>query len=262
VIERIKCGKQPLAIELIIATRRKTKIWIKVADRNKKNTFYFTRFADIDGKRRFVINMPISPEVADVIVYSAKRGLVRKDSSFRVLKIKKIPLVVNSLKKLSKKTLSFVKFAEEFCNECGYLPASVNGDTYRSNNGKFRIDYFDVIRTSGTDKELGTPARISQLTGKIEVSAKAFRKYTIPMRMAILMHEYSHYYENEVPSDESEADINGLKIYFSRGYPKISAYNVFLNVFKRSPSVQNKNRFDKLDSFIREYTENENKLDE
>jgi hypothetical protein len=60
-----------------------------------------------------------------------------------------------------------------------------------------------------------------------------------------------------VPSDESEADINGLKIYFTRGYPKISAYNVFLNVFKRSPSMQNKQRYDKLDNFIQEYRENE-----
>ena len=204
--------------------------------------------------------MPISPEVADVIVYNADRGLSKRDKSFKVVDIRIMPLQINSLKKLSKRTLSFVKFAEEFCNECGYLPASMDGETYRSNNGKFRIDYFDVIRTSGTTKVLGTPARISQVTGKIEVSAKAFRKYTIPMRMAILLHEYSHYYENSVPSDESEADINGLRIYFSRGYPKISAYNVFLNVFKRSPSEQNKQRFDKLDSFIREYRENEQKI--
>ena len=76
------------------------------------------------------------------------------------------------------------------------------------------------------------------------------------MRMAILMHEYSHFYVNKVPSDESQADINGLKIYFTRGYPKISAYNVFLNVFKRSPSEQNKERYDKLNNFIEIYKEN------
>ena len=80
----------------------------------------------------------------------------------------------------------------------------------------------------------------------------------VAMRMAILMHEYAHFYVNKVPSDESEADINGLKIYFTRGYPKISAYNVFLNVFKRSPSSANKERYDMLDNFIREYKEKEN----
>ena len=53
-----------------------------------------------------------------------------------------------------------------------------------------------------------------------------------------------------------EKRVFGLKI--TMGYPKISAYNVFLNVFKRSPSMQNKNRYDKLDSFIKEYREREN----
>ena len=71
------------------------------------------------------------------------------------------------------------------------------------------------------------------------------------MRMAILLHEYSHYYLNTNPSDESQADLNGLNIYLKLGYPRIDIYNVFLNVFKRSPSKENKKRFEKLDRFVK-----------
>ena len=256
-IKKIKIGQQPITLEIVIETRRKEKIWLKVADPTKPNTYYIKRYANMVGVKSFFVNMPIAPEVADVIVYNNKNGLSRRDRSFRVLEIRKLPLKVKPLMKMSKKVKSFVRFAEEFSEEAGYLPSSEDGDTYRSNNGKFRIDYFDVIRSKGSGRLVGTPARISQLSGKIEVSAKAFRGYSIPMRMAILMHEFSHFFVNKVPSDESEADINGLKLYFTRGYPKISAYNVFLNVFKRSPSMQNKERYDKLDNFIQEYRENE-----
>ena len=257
-IKKIRLDNEPTTLKIVVATGKIQKIWLKVADPSKKNTYYIKRFANVKGKKSFFVNMPISPKVVDVIVYNANNGLNERDRSFKVLKIKRLPLQVKPLMKLSKKTKSFVRFAEEFCQSAGYIPSSENGEVYRSNNGKFRIDYFDVIRSKGDKSKISTPARISQLTGKIEVSAKAFRKYTIPMRMAILMHEYAHFYLNEVPSDESEADINGIKVYLTMGYPKISAYNVFLNVFKRSPSMQNKNRYDKLDSFIKEYREREN----
>ena len=257
-IKSIRLDKRPTTLKVVVATKGKQKIWLKVADPTKPNTLYISRYANIEGKKSFFVNMPIAPMEVDVIVYNANGKLTRNNRSrtFKVLKIQRLKLDVAPMIKLSKKTKSFVKFAEEFSEQAGFLPASKDGETYRSNNGKFRIDYFDIIRSKGSGESIGTPARISQLTGKIEVSAQAFRKYTIPMRMAILMHEYSHFFVNKVPSDESEADINGLKIYFTRGYPKISAYNVFLNVFKRSPSEQNKERYEKLDNFIETYKEN------
>lgn len=73
------------------------------------------------------------------------------------------------------------------------------------------------------------------------------------MRMAILLHEYSHYYLNKNPSNEVEADLNGLRLYLKLGYPKIDIYNVFLNVFKTSPSEQNKRRFKKLDNLVKNF---------
>jgi len=97
---------------------------------------------------------------------------------------------------------------------------------------------------------LTTPARISNQTGRMEISQKAFRDMSIPMRMAILCHEFSHFYLNEVQHDEIEADLNALTIYMGIGYPVIEAHKAFLETFHKSPSDVNKERYVYLKTFI------------
>ena len=94
------------------------------------------------------------------------------------------------------------------------------------------------------EDELRTPARISKSNGRIQVSKKQFDKYTVPMRMAILLHEFAHFYLNENIDDETEADLNGLLIYLGLGYPRIEGYEAFLQVFEGSPTQENKKRYD------------------
>jgi hypothetical protein len=43
-----------------------------------------------------------------------------------------------------------------------------------------------------------------------------------------------------------------MKLYLAIGYPRIDAYNVFLNVFKGTDNPESVTRFKKLDSFIKE----------
>jgi hypothetical protein len=246
-IKYIDTDEKPSVLKVEVATRRPQKIWVVVADSQRKNTYYTKRYGIVEGRKSFFVNMPQSPEVAKVIVYNDKFGLDNRDNSFRS-RVGVKPLKA-TLPKMNKQTKSFVKFAQEFADECGYLSYSSKGDTYRSNDGQFVIVYFDVIRNS-SGQVLETPARISQINGKIEVSAKHFKKYTIPMRLGILFHEYSHFYLNKLPHSEVEADKNGLYLYLGLEYPKIDILNVFLNVFKRSPSRQNKERYDLLENFI------------
>ena len=151
------------------------------------------------------------------------------------------------------KTESFIKFAQEFCERAGVLSCSKKGDIYKSDDLQFRIDYFDVIRDE-KGRPLPTPARISKYNGLIEVSKFHFKDMSIPMRMAILCHEFSHFYVNKNPESEIQADINGLRIYLALGYPRIDAYNVFLNVFQSaSTNPETLNRFKTLDKFIKNY---------
>ena len=115
--------------------------------------------------------------------------------------------------------------------------------------GEVKEYYFDK-----NGKPINTPARISQLNGRIECSKADFIRYSIPMRMAILLHEYCHFYVNKNPSSETESDINALRIYLSLGYPRIDAYNVFLNVFKTASTQESLDRFKKLDAFIKNWS--------
>jgi hypothetical protein len=250
-VQNITLNDKPTKLKIVIQTNRREKLWIKVSDAKRKNTFYTKRYAFVEGKQEFIVLMPQAPTEASVIVYNDLNGLVRNDNSFSVVEIKALPYVLPKTN-FTKKTQAFVKFAQEFCDECGYISASPQGDIYKSNNGRFRIDYFDKIRKPNGEV-VKTPARISQISGKIEVSAEQFRVMTIPMRMAILLHEYSHYYVNKDPSNEIEADLNGLNIYLKLGYPKIDIYNVFLNVFKTAPSNANKERFDRLDNMVKNF---------
>jgi hypothetical protein len=247
-IREVDLDEKPSVIKVDVLTNRREKIWIKVKDKNRPNTYYTKRYGYVNGKKSFFVNMPQAPDEALVIVYNARSGLVKGDGSFRV-RIGVKPLKATE-PKMSKKTKSFVKFAQEFAEECGYLTYSEEGVTYRSNNGKFRIDYFDTIRNS-KGKKINTPARISQVNGKIEISASRFLKYSIPMRMAILLHEYAHFYLNKSPHSEEEADEHSLRLYLGLEYPKIDILNVFLNVFKKSPSESNKRRFELLEEYIR-----------
>lgn len=247
----IKLNEMPTKLKIVLHTPYKEKLWISVQDAERKNTFYTKRYSNILGKEEFEVLMPQSPQFAEINIYNDTNGMIVNDTSFHLISLSAIPYILPN-NKFSKKTQSFVKFAQEFSDECGYLSASKVGDIYTSNNKRFRIDYFDEIR-GAKGKVVNTPARISQINGRMEVSAKQFRSFTIPMRMAILCHEYSHYYINKTPSNEVEADLNGLTIYLKLGYPKIDIYNVFLNVFKKAPSLVNKERFDILNNFVKNF---------
>ena len=244
----------PCTLMVSLETTKRTKIWIKVCDAKATKTFYSKRYAMVDGSQQFYIGMPQSPYVARLVVYADGESPLAESNQYDVTGIDILPLQSTKYIGLSRKTKSFVQFAQEFSKEASYLDASKTGVPYYSDNEKFRIDYFDVVRSRKNGKPINTPARISQLNGRIECSKADFIRYSIPMRMAILLHEYCHFYVNKNPSSEVESDINGLRIYLSLGYPRIDAYNVFLNVFKTASTQESLHRFQKLDSFIKNWS--------
>jgi len=242
-------GKSPKKVFVSIKTNFNQKVFIGFRDYNNKKTYYTKRYAFIDGIEEFFILLPITPKVGELIVFNSD-NMQGVDSNFRINEIRVEDYNIPKYE-FSRKTTSFLNFAKQFCKQLSYLDYSKEGVSYKSKNGKYHI----VLKTnvlSSSGSYLPTPARISQLNGKIEVSYEQFNSYTVPMRMAILLHEFAHFYLNKVPRSEIEADINGLFIYLKEGFPTIDIYNVFLKVFKNSPSLQNKERFDTLDKFVRE----------
>jgi hypothetical protein len=153
-----------------------------------------------------------------------------------------------------------LNLALNFSQVCGFEKATPNGRLYTNDSGKFRIKYFDEIRDFHTKKVIGTPARIGHQSGIIEISKSRYDKYTIPMRMMILLHEFSHKYKNPKIglkiSDEVGADINALYIYLGLGFSKIDAICVYANVFLKAQTQSNIDRMRKICDYINKF-ENE-----
>lgn len=247
---------EEFTLKIGVKTDSPQKIRICVKDKDAKNTTFTNRWKTVNGTCHFFVRMPVSGKSCLIEIYNEKNGNKQAgdDNSFEVLEVQKIPLekkldVVDFTNPMIK---SFIAFATKFCYNAGHLES---GD-YKSSDGRFLIEYVPVIVSHNTGKVMNTPARISQSTGRIQVSQEKFIPMTIPMRLAILFHEFSHYYINDDMKDEVEADLNGLLIYLGLGYPRIEAFEAFLSTFENVPTQQNKERYDKINKFINDFEKN------
>jgi hypothetical protein len=253
---RIQTKYDEMCLCLKIAVKMPTKVRIKICDETKDKIVFTNRTKQVKSEETFYIRMPITSESVILSVYDDKLGNLPKDQekNISIVSCDKQPLEKRmDVVDISNKSISeFVNFAQRFCFNASYLGT---GKSYQSDNGEYVIEYIDVI-TNKDGKALTTPARISKSTGRIQVAKKYIDGYTIPMRFAILCHEFSHYYVNDDMDNESEADINGLLIYLGLGYPRIEGYEAFYTVFMDAPSEGNKKRFERIDNFIRNFEKN------
>lgn len=255
---KVNTAREQLCLEITVQTYQPSRIRLKVYDYERPKTVFTDRFKDIAGKQVFYVRMPISSKNVVVSVYNEANGNLRanQDKSFELLDIDKIPLQKRmNIKVLNDvRTRAFIDFAQRFAYNASYL----KGDqVYVSPIYDFTIEYKNGKLTSGrTGKQLATPARINKTDANIQVSKALFDDYTVPMRMAILLHEYAHFYMNRDIDNEREADRNGLLLYLALGYPRIEGLEAYLEVFMDTPSMQNKDRYDRLNKFIGDFENN------
>jgi hypothetical protein len=247
-IVKVPTRHEELTLVIKVCTYEPTKIRVKVIDENQKDTSFTDRYKTVDGETIFYVRMPVSPQNALVYVYNEDNGNLTQgeDDTFEVESITKGALEkkLDVIDFSNADVRSFVNFATRFCYNAGTLSSG----TYVSDDRKFVIKYLPTIEDNG--QEQTTPARIDITNGNIEISKKQFVKFTIPNRMAILLHEFSHVYLNDNVDDEVEADLNSLLIYLGLGYPRIDAFEVFAKTFMNAPTEQNKDRYDKIKNFI------------
>ena len=228
-------------IELSLFSDKNSEFHLLVEDANDSNIVFTNRTGKLSGSKKYYVRLPIAPEEALIEVSSPNNNVEIDD-----IRTLDLPTNFDSEYFENEEVKSFVNFAEEFSYAAATLKA--NNTKYTSDDDLFTIIYLDAIVVDG--KVDPTPARISQNTGIIEVSKKDFLEYTIPMRMAILLHEFAHYYLNDIMEDEIEADRHSLNIYMALGYPRIDAYNVYLDVFANAPTELNKDRYAELNKLF------------
>jgi hypothetical protein len=248
---RITTAHSPITLKVVVKTDSPKKVRLKVYDEENPKRIFTDRYKTIKDQEELFVRMPLSPDKAIVEVMSKDGDFKAKEAGITLVSVDKVPLErridVGDIS--NPKIKSFVEFAQRFV----FNTDELEPDTYyTSADREYYIHLLPKITNQG-GQELNTPARISKRTGIIQVSKKSFEKMTIPMRLAILCHEFSHFYLNETMDDEVEADLNGLLIYLGLGYPRIEAYQAFLETFKGVPSEQNKDRYDTINRFINEF---------
>ena len=245
-------NKSSFNITVTVQTSSAQEICIVGKDTNKPSTFYFRRKGVVDGKRKFTLRFPMSPLQMELKIYNGANECTPRDEdkTFKVIDLKFAPIQTNDVW-MNAETIEFVKFAKQFSDNASILSLG----EYRSDNGVYKIHYLDVIRENG--KETTNPARIGHESGIIELSKRDFFHYSVPMRMIILLHEYSHKYMNNIVDreidDETSADINALYIYLGLGFPRIEATNAFLNVFLDAANKTNNKRYKIINDFITKF---------
>lgn len=252
-IYKVATKYEEITLVINLYTYKPTTIRIKVIDADQPNTTFTDRTRIIDGESPFYVRMPVSSDNVLVYVYNEDKGNLTsgQDDTFVVDSITKELLEkrLEVIDMTNSYIRGFINFATKFSYNAGSLPTG----NYQSDDKIFVIKYLPIIEDNG--KEQTTPARIDIDNGIIEISKKQFIDYTIPSRMAILLHEFSHVYLNDNVDDEVEADLNALLIYLGLGYPRVEAFEVFASAFKNAPSDLNKNRYDKIKSFIDNFEE-------
>jgi hypothetical protein len=246
--------KFSILVNINSPTKKKLRVWAE--DFGKPNSKYLDREIIVDGKRSIYLSFPVSPKTLFIAALNADTP---NDKDFE------ITLIETKLRDynvwLDSDTEQFLNVAVNFSQICGYKPATPKGRLFTNADGKFRIKYFDVIRDYASGQPLGTPARIGHETGIIEIAKCKYDKYTIPMRMMILLHEFSHKYKNPKIglkiNDEVGADINALYIYLGLGFSKIDAICVYANVFLKAQTQSNIERMRKICDYINKFENQE-----
>ena len=201
------------------------------------------------GYREIQIPVPVSPRRLTLEIYNKRTG---DENGFKVTKFE-IDKMPKAKIWASPERHRFMDFAIDFAQKAGFTKAGF----YPSQNHEFLIQYLPAILDQD-GVELVTPARIHKQMPRVQLSQKMFRRFTVPVRVAILSHEGCHYFMNT--RSEKNADLCGLQYYLDYGFPKIEAVYAATKVFNQRPgsigSTHVKRASDIID-FIDEYKLNE-----
>ena len=237
----------PLMLRFDIKTAKPIKVRLIVRDKFKPNTYFCNRFKTVNGYETIDVRMPQTSQTLEVIVYNDK---TRTDEGIGLKWYPKhLDINLDAFDYRNKNVQEFIEFAQNFSFTAGYSTESI---VVGGSKGQFVIRYEDLLYdTEG--HVVNTPARIGSTTGIIEVGRKKFLDYTVPMRMIILLHEFSHFWMNKHKHDEEEADYHAINIYLGLGYPKHEALVAFATVFIGADTPLNRERYDKLEKYVLEF---------
>ncbi len=241
-----------LFITITNPSKEKREFRVVASDMGKPNSKYADRVITIEGSRDIYLSFPVSPKQLSITVMDKNRPLSTDfEIIFRETKLR------DSMLGIDNDTRSFIQMAIFVSQTLGFTPPQ----SYQSSDGLYNISVVDIIKDE-KNRPMSTPARIGHTTGRIELSKLKMDSYTIPMRMIIMLHEFSHKYKNpkmglEI-NNEVGADINALYIFMGLGFSKVDAIYVFANVFLKAQTEGNIQRMRIIMDYIKKYDMKQN----
>jgi len=223
---------QRFVLKVGIRARGPVTLSLKGRDAQMPYSYYFRRKVPFrpeaikEGQnfKQISIPMPTTPETLLIEIINSKTG---RDDGF-VLEDFKVEKLAPTEIWAEPVMHRFIDFAQNFAKNCGaYKPGF-----YDSKDHEFLIQLLPVIKDQfGTP--MVTPARTNRQTGRIQVSWQAFRYFTVPLRMFVLLHERQHF---QIPTrEERPADLAALRLYLDLQYPKIEAVYAATKIFAMHP---------------------------
>ena len=233
----LSTDNQKVVINMDLFYSKPCDLRIVGCDASHEKTVYFDRIANPEMPGVFKIDspLPLSPKKIKLSFFSeANDGDVFiKSMGSEFLH----PVGVDC----DQEDIEFIKFLQKFAEKASYLPT---GD-YRAPGLTPYIVYSDYI----IDAELGkltTPARVDHNSGEMQIAREMFKKYTVPQRMVIGAHEYSHWkYDN---TNETFCDLNALRICLGLGFSKSECIYTFTNIL--NDDHESNNRLQEIVSYI------------
>lgn len=256
-----------------VATNQPTQVRCRVYHANKVPvlnqyvegrpfTDYFNHIQNIRGNGFFYVRLPQCPKTVLVEISDVRTGgatiagagagnvkMVPFDDKHMIgtLPLKTKPSVFDYKNKNLQEAVRHFQWLSEYM---GVL--SSGGSVYGSMpTFHVRVDVHDYLIDRKTHKLIENgPARIGEETKIIEIAKEVVKYYTVQQRMAIDMHEYGHGYLNKNMADETEADLNSLRILIGLGYSRSEIAKVFLKVFDKFQTEMNLRRWNIIRDFI------------
>jgi hypothetical protein len=240
----------PVALRITVRAAAPIKIFLKVEDYFRPNSKYTDRYKTIQGTESFLVKMPLSPEIVKITVVNEKGN----DYGFSLVSKAAEPLQTRmTVFDFGNPGIAkFILFSQQFAQRAGYLSPG----QYYNKTGEYMISFVDQIKAHDTGRILNTPARISSGSGLVEASKAKFDKFTIPGRVATLLHEFCHVFKNKDIESEAEADKHAATIYLALGFPTVDLINVFSDIFYKADNDLNRKRINLLTQYALEFENN------
>ena len=227
----IPTGEMEMELHLTLEAKEPCVLRIIGYDATQPHTIYFRRGYGyrinnprklFHGTHTFVFPLVISPKVLSLKILNDLEF-----NNVRLVSVEARPHKRSEMW-LRPEEIDFIHFALEFSQNAG----AIAPDTYLSDYENYIVKYLPVLKNRETGIPVTTPARVNRRTGIIEVARKKFLKYTVFMRIIILLHEFFHW-ELDTRSEE-KADFHAIGLALDLGIPETEIMYAFTKVFPKN----------------------------